>query len=69
MKSIPEEFWVLVGIAFVLLALGASVIGLIYSSNQYGNQIAKKCIANRGEWRLVDNRYSQYECRHTGGAN
>ncbi len=53
----------MIGWALIILAVGASVTGMIYAGNTYGNLVAKRCIEKGGEWRLVDNRYSNYECR------
>lgn len=51
------------GVIGAILAIFAGISLLTWTSNTYGNQLAKQCIAKQGNWVLTDRQYSKYECQ------
>lgn len=51
------------GAALVVLVAFAGIIGIMYVSSHYGNQLAKDCLKSGKEWVVRDSYHNQYECR------
>lgn len=52
-----------IGAIVLALAFIAGIIGIIWTTNTYGNQLAKQCIKQGRNWTLINDRYNQWECK------